>query len=277
MTKGLPGSGKSTWAATTGHVVVNKDDIRERRCRPWSPQEEGEVLKIRDREIGIQLSKGGTVISSDTNFAPKHEARFRALCKKYQSEFEIVDFTQVPIEVCIERDAAREDGQGKVGEAVIRKMANTFMPPKVDFTPYTPLPEAPAAILVDIDGTMALMDGRGPYETEKAASDLPNWPILELVEAMAVYAKIIYMSGRDAKFRNLTLDWLSKWGVSYDGVLHMRPEGDTRNDSIVKLELFNTHIRDKFNVKFVLDDRDRVVEMWRKLGLTCLQVAYGNF
>ena len=59
--------------------------------------------------------------------------------------------------------------------------------------------------------------------------------------------------------------------------LFMRPTGDTRKDSILKKEIYDNHIKGKYNVKYVLDDRDSVVEMWREQGLTCLQVAPGDF
>jgi hypothetical protein len=59
--------------------------------------------------------------------------------------------------------------------------------------------------------------------------------------------------------------------------LHMRPAGDVRNDAIVKLELFDQHVRDRYRVAYVLDDRDRVVRAWRSIGLTVLQVADGDF
>lgn len=62
-----------------------------------------------------------------------------------------------------------------------------------------------------------------------------------------------------------------------DYELHMRPAGDRRRDSIVKAELFDRHVRDQYRVLVVLDDRKQVVEMWRSLGLTCLQVAEGDF
>ena len=57
----------------------------------------------------------------------------------------------------------------------------------------------------------------------------------------------------------------------------MRPEGDFRKDAVVKLELFDEHVREHFDVKGVVDDRDAVVAMWRSLGLMCMQVAPGNF
>ena len=57
----------------------------------------------------------------------------------------------------------------------------------------------------------------------------------------------------------------------------MRPEGNNEKDSIIKKRIYEDHIKGKFNVEFVLDDRNQVVEMWRELGLTCLQVAEGDF
>lgn len=57
----------------------------------------------------------------------------------------------------------------------------------------------------------------------------------------------------------------------------MRPAGDHRRDAIVKRELFDLHIRHQYRVTHVLDDRTQVVQMWRALGLTCLQVADGDF
>lgn len=71
--------------------------------------------------------------------------------------------------------------------------------------------------------------------------------------------------------------WLQKYFLD-PHYLFMRATGDNRRDDIVKRELFDAHIRDHFNVRYVLDDRDRVVKMWRnELGLTVLQVAEGNF
>ncbi|WP_216080453.1 hypothetical protein, partial [Shigella flexneri] len=78
------------------------------------------------------------------------------------------------------------------------------------------------------------------------------------------------------KYKDVTTHWLYEhYGILFN--LSMRKDGDVREDSIVKLEMFNEHIRDKYYVDFVLDDRNQVVELWRSLGLTCLQVADGCF
>jgi hypothetical protein len=57
----------------------------------------------------------------------------------------------------------------------------------------------------------------------------------------------------------------------------MRPENDMRKDSVVKSELFWEHVAPNYNVQFVLDDRDQVVDFWRSIGLVCWQVAPGDF
>lgn len=297
MCKGLPGSGKSTWARSTtfewkgSFQIVTKDDIRdELHYKTWSYDIEKEVMRIRDMRISEVLSKGGLVISADTNLAPKHEARLRELARKYRADFVIQSFLDVPVETCIERDLARKGDPDShcVGEKVIRDMVSKYIDRtpqtpqvksevEVNPTPYKANKKLPKAILVDVDGTLALMKGRSPYDTAKADKDLLNDPIAEVVSwASDADFRVIIMSGRDSKFRDLTEQWLTKHHVPWDG-LYMRPEGDKRNDAVVKLELFDNHIRDVYNVKFVLDDRDRVVKMWRKLGLTCLQVAEGNF
>lgn len=88
--------------------------------------------------------------------------------------------------------------------------------------------------------------------------------------------RIVYLSGRDAEFRGKTEEFLRK-NHCPPGELFMRPAGDRRKDWIVKAELFDQNVRDRYHVRFVLDDRNQVVTMWRKLGLTCLQVADGDF
>ncbi len=58
----------------------------------------------------------------------------------------------------------------------------------------------------------------------------------------------------------------------------MREDGDRRKDIVFKKEIYHEFLKDAYDVIFVLEDRDRTVHMWRKeIGLTCLQVDYGDF
>ena len=133
--------------------------------------------------------------------------------------------------------------------------------------------------LVDIDGTLALKGERGPYDWHRVGEDTPNEPVIEVVRALrkAGYG-IVFVSGRMESCREDTVTWLNKHVFPVLGMLlMMRPDDDYRPDDVLKREIWETKLRDLFDVAGVIDDRARVVAMWRSLGLTCLQVAEGNF
>lgn len=143
-----------------------------------------------------------------------------------------------------------------------------------------------SAIICDLDGTIALNNGhRSPYDFSKVLDDEINEPIRTILEAICkeTYYDIIYVSGRDDSCKEDTLKWLDKndLPIFYDEyglpLLFMRKTGDNRKDSIVKEEIYREFIEPYFIIKFCLDDRNQVVEMWRSIGLVCLQVAEGNF
>ena len=283
MTKGLPGCGKSTWAeqqvlnAEAGKAIrVNRDLLRTMlNIDRWKGSKtEQHVVRSRDVLI-MEAMRAETplIISDDTNFhTPTCEDRFRTICQAQGYEFEVKDFTDVPVKTCIERDLKRARS---VGEQVIRRMAKDYLTPVVK--PLVQADSLPRAILVDIDGTLAHMGDRSPYEWHKVGVDTVNKVVRDVVrnEFMAG-AIIIVMSGRDGSCRDATLEWLSSNEVPYHK-LYMRAAGDARKDAIVKRELFDANVAGQWYVKYVLDDRQQVVDMWREMGLTCLQVAEGNF
>lgn len=286
MCQGLPGSGKSTFAKSINAFRVNKDSIRldlEKQGWVWSKKGEKDVVKVRDTLIIEQLKKGYDVISDDCNFG-RHESRLREIAKQEGAEFEIKSFMDVPVETCIERDAQRT-GKAQVGKDVIlgmAKAAGIFLeqgPQPITIIPVTYDEHLMPAIICDLDGTLALFEGkRGPYDASKCADDNINLPILKILNAFFKHEhyQIIFLSGREDQFRVPTMEFLSRNHVP-PGPLHMRKTTDKRKDYIVKMELFDQHVRGRYNVIFVLDDRDQVVKLWRDLGLTCLQVNYGDF
>jgi alkanesulfonate monooxygenase SsuD/methylene tetrahydromethanopterin reductase-like flavin-dependent oxidoreductase (luciferase family) len=136
---------------------------------------------------------------------------------------------------------------------------------------------APTAWIVDIDGTLARMTGRSPFDWARVGEDEPVVAVVSAVTALARDGhRIIVMSGRDAVCRTETEQWLALHDVPYDD-LHMRPEGNTEQDAVIKRRLFDEHVRHQYAIVGVLDDRDQVVALWRSLGLPCFQVAPGDF
>lgn len=141
-------------------------------------------------------------------------------------------------------------------------------------------------VIVDIDGTVALMGKgqpgrRGPYDWHRVGEDNPNQPIIDLVNTLRQSGHMIwFVSGRDEVCRAETSTWLIKHGAALGGEpLLMRAHKDNRPDDEVKRELYEREIAPTFGgrVAYVIDDRDKVVRMWRSLGLTVLQVADGDF
>ena len=138
----------------------------------------------------------------------------------------------------------------------------------------------PKAILCDIDGTLALLGERNRFDPT-TGEDLLNYPIAHILKVYdnqtVLPVKLILITGREDKFRSVTEAWLQKNEITHHTHLYMRKTGDYRKDYVVKKELYENYIKETYEVLFVLEDRDRVVKMWRNEGLTCLQVAYGNF
>jgi len=199
------------------------------------------------------------------------------------------DFTDVPLDECLRRDAARPEPD-QVGADAIRRLHERYLQGRTlplpvpqartgrPATVHPPSAEPPEVVLVDIDGTVALAVSRSPYDMTRVAQDQPNPAVIAAVRAMhAAGYGVVFCSGRDASARAATEAWLARHvRVPYLG-LHLRAVGDSRKDSIVKREIYDREIRDRYRVVGVFDDRVQVVRMWRDLGLTVFQVAEGDF
>ena len=134
------------------------------------------------------------------------------------------------------------------------------------------------AIICDIDGTLAQRNNRGPFEHEKSNDDNLCFEVYNLLK---IYKSegyiIIILTARQERFSKITKSWLSKHNVIYD-LMFMRDNTDNQKDSVVKKNIYEKYLKNKYEVEFILDDRDQVVDMWRRdLNLKCFQVNYGNF
>jgi predicted kinase len=314
LTRGLPGSGKSTLAkqmvdeSKGGLVRIERDLLRDQlyNSRMYvapegSSPEEIQAVKdyVSERENTITtvqfsaaegaLREGKDVILSDTNLRAKYVKDWMAFARKWSVEFETILFDHVSVDECVCRDKVRENS---IGEKIIRDMAKRFLvkgkipevvPSDRNYSvvmrvePYDNPSNLPSAVVVDIDGTLATMSDRSPYDWHRVGEDTPVAAVISAVNAaMQAGQAIIVMSGRDGSCYDITNTWLLKH-LQHNFHLFMRVEGDNRKDNIVKYDLFNQHIRGKYHVNYVLDDRDQVVKMWRELGLACFQVNYGAF
>ena len=304
LTRGLPASGKSTWAKqqvaySDGLMVrVNMDDIRsmlgfgEGEAVSWDKALEATALDVQDKAILAAVNAGHDVVVDNTHLEEKMPKRIKRLFDG-EVTFRVKDFSHVSVDECITRDWERAiDGQRSVGEKVIKdkaaRMKNAkwvltekYMNDVVLSPAYVPDRSKPLALLVDIDGTLAKHVARSPYDYSRVLTDDLHQHISDLLFKYSNYDgyHIILMSGRpDINYvRKDTEQWLHSFGVPFDALL-MRPADMLKeNDADVKQYLFDTHVRNNYWVEFMLDDRNRVVRRMRKLGIPVLQVADGNF
>lgn len=279
LTVGLPASGKSTYAkelvmTNKNWARVNRDDLRLMVFNGFNRKKEKTIVKSEMELAELYLSKGMNVVVDDTNLNHKVRDSWKAFCDEHGANFKIKVF-DTSLRECIRRDVLR---QNSVGEDVIRQMWNQFI-----VSTYEHNENLPPAIIVDIDGTLALMNGRQPYDWDKVWTDLPNKPVVDLVssylktqQASGRECELLIVSGRDGGCREQTEEWLRK-NFNFEHKLLMRPEHDMRDDTEVKSEIYHLYIENEYDVQFVVDDRQKVVDMWRELGLTVFQVADGRF
>ena len=285
--KGLPASGKTTWAVNycknnPNFVRLNKDDLRLKfaylnKDDKWNEDFENKILNLQREKGTFLLKSGKSIIIDDTNFSKKHEEFWVKKSEELGVLFEIKDFN-VPVDVCISRDKLREKS---IGEDVIKNMYNKYIKHnkiKTDSRLITRQDRnLEKCIIVDLDGTLALINGRNPYDDSLLYKDKVNYPLLEFISNFISTHHIIIVSARMDSCRSETEEWLTFNNIPYSRLL-MREAGDFRKDRIVKKEIYENHIKDLYYVSAWFDDRDQVVEMVRdELGLLCLQVYYGNF
>ena len=130
------------------------------------------------------------------------------------------------------------------------------------------------AIIVDLDGTLAILNSRGPFEWENVGNDNLNQPIAELMAMSQKYSyKTIILSGRDEGASEKTIKWLNQNDIIYDK-LYLRPSNNQMSNADYKRMIFINEIQAKYNVLFILEDLPEVVKMWRdEFSLTVLQVV----
>lgn len=292
ITIGLPGSGKSTWAKSIDADRVNNDEIRSKIYEEignntWSPKIEERVKFERENYIRTSAALGLDIIVDNTHLNPKTLNQMVSFCESLGYYTEIVDFRHIPIKTCIERDLTRKGTSGYVGEKVIRDMYNKFMKNSVDRDLPSWVPNSlPDCIIVDIDGTLAKMKDRGPYDEHKVYQDDVRRHVLFTITSLMnanPELKVFIFSGRSDSCMAETVrwfndkcgfyvkNWLTEYQDNYDDYfvdLHMRKTGDKRRDSLVKTDMYNEFVKDKYNVIAVFDDRPQVIrECWKVLNL----------
>lgn len=282
---GPPGAGKSTLAGTfadQGYTYINQDK-----------QGKGHL------ELFLAaVDVGNSIVIDRLNFNKQQRARYilPAFARGYKTRIIVL---HQPYKVCLERCLAREGHETIKDEGNARSALAMFFgkyerPTKdeadvIDFR--YPEGDKPSAIICDLDGTLCNVDERlhfvrKPEGVKKdwagffrgiEGDSVNEWCADILMKFKDAGTTIVYCSGRPDSYRRPTETWLLNNYLDLGGPLYMRPRSDNRDDSTVKEIILDFEILTRFTPYFMIDDRQRVVDMWRSRGFTCLQCAAGQF
>jgi predicted kinase len=288
-TRGWSGSGKTTWArewlqeSPDTRLIISRDDLRSSLFAGEGilSNTQEKLITATQRDIAkLALESGRDVVLHDTNLRARFLKDWADFADDIGADFEVKDF-EVDVETCIQRNSSRFR---VVPEDVIRTQARKWPFPwttiqarpkgNLNIEPYEVAEDLEYIVLVDIDGTIADMQDRHPFDLTKVSGDLPKEEIINIVQLLNRDYKVIFFTGREDVCHDDTLAWLEKnVSLNHPVELHMRATDDKRRDSIVKLEMFNKHVRGRYNVAAVVDDRRQVCEMWHALGLPLFRVG----
>lgn len=279
--RGLPASGKSTKAqelmvAHGNAVRINKDLLRTMlHFDKFTGINEGHTRDAARKLSDWFLSQNMNVIIDDTNLNPGVMQSWKDLAKIHNAKVEVIE-VDTDWETCCERDLHREKS---VGAYTIMRMAMQYGMWK---------PEK-GVVIVDIDGTVADCTHRQHF-VRKPDGEKKDWKsffegiegdtlredVWNQVKALRAEGyDIVFVSGRPDTYRKHTQRWMQRVGIDDFVTILMRPGGDSRDDTIVKQEIYEKCLK-KYNVVKVFDDRPSVIRMWRDMGLDVVDVGKGE-
>lgn len=260
---GESGSGKTTLAKSLLNkdtIRVNRDSIRKMLFEKWNGKFEPLVEQTEKHAAAEALNLGFNVIVDDLNINTRVVNSWQQFASVYQAKL-LINKLDTPLDVCIHRDRYRE-GRDRVGESVIVKQF--IRNGRLHVFDNEP------TIIVDIDGTLANHEGvRSPYDESKVGLDKVYTNIVDKVCKYILSHQIIIVSGRHESCGPDTEDWLRNVACVPYHRLIMRDRGDDRSDEIAKKELLDLILKyvSKENIELVIDDRPRIIKMWRANGL----------
>ena len=287
---GISGSGKSTYVkkhATKDCVIVNNDIVR-RRCIGLSDNDnlwdyyqfdkniESKVKDEMNDLINYALRNKKDLWIDNTNLTATKNESLKTFLEQlgYKVYFHNLNITS-NINNYLYNNEQRVDRLKSfvINDQYIKACINNY----VNF--YTNIRVPSNIAIVDIDGTIAdFGTKRGPFDWSKVSGDTPRLYVIEVIKALYSSGSIDFiqfLSGRDSICYDDTILWLQNV-ANFDMSRHrllMRQHEDRRKDVIIKSEIYENCIKDKYNVKFVFDDRNQVVDYWWDQGLPVLHVG----
>lgn len=279
---GLPASGKSTYArqlmaSEPGKWFrVNWDDIRQELFPDGYKFSKANEALVRHHSVlmaRLAADKGLNLIIDNTNLNPKSVKAWEDMAHQLGLLIDHHWFLE-SVKECVRRDSLRT-GTDQVGRVVIERMA--LQHGLIDW------PDDKQIVIVDVDGTLADSkhrlrkkptggtDWEYFFRPELIMQDPPFPVVVKWVQELYGHYTVVIVSGRpENKAAQQTVGWLALQGVPYNHIF-MRGSGDKRDDTVVKKEILDKLPKNK--IAFAIDDRNRIVDLWRSEGIKCYQVT----
>lgn len=282
--QGLPASGKSTRAkelvAQGNTVRINKDLLRTMlHFDKFTGPNEGKTRQAARELAKVFLTNNTNVIIDDTNLNEGTLQSWKDLAMELGAK---IAYERIEADVfeCVRRDEKRAEGgcEKAVGASVIVGMALK--------AGLYPKPQK-GIVLCDLDGTLCDISHRlhfvkGETKDWKGFFDaMVNDTLRDDVSDMLSYYldrghDVMFVSARPDTYRAWTEDWLRRqYTIPPHTALFMRRAGDHRDDVEVKREIYEQYFKDKYPIETVIDDRPKVIRMWKEEGLNVIDVGAG--
>ena len=302
LTRGIQGSGKSTWARKwveedpEHRIRINNDDIRNMLGVYWVTSREDVVSHIKKESVNYAMQRGYDIVVDNMNLNPKEVKFWEDIVNthnnyinskdiiqpswvQWEYEIEFKDFF-ISLDECIRRDAMRPN---PIGEKVIRdtwrRYKHFIQTSSVEnyVNNLRKYEGKPKCIVIDMDSTVCFNTSKRPWFGEGAAegmiNDVPNTGVCDVIRQLQEEYLIVVATGRDTSQEEVTKQWLAKQGINVDEYF-FRTNGDYRKGVEVKKEEI-TAILEKYDIVAVFEDCEPIVQMYRDMGLTVLQPNKG--
>ena len=301
MTRGCPSSGKSTWAKSwvaldpLNWVRINNNEIRSMaNGSVYGSDYEKLVRSTRNFLVKEALHHNLNIVLDNVNASSSNWKDTIKIAQEANKDIEVSEkLFYCELNELLERNATRS-GVARVPDNVVEKFfkelggkgfANAV--PRVEVfskrdkavdkfvEPMIQDETKPKSLICDLDGSLATIGNRSPFVASQCdLTDTAKEHIAEIVRLHynAGY-KVIFCSGRMESDRAPTMRFIEKCLPNMPYVLFLRKNEDFRKDHIIKEEIFNEHIKGKYWVTLIIDDRASVCRQWHSMGLNLVRVG----
>lgn len=288
--QGCPCSGKTTWAkkyleeTTVPTRYVNRDQIRcELNDGKYTMKHEDDVTYIEMQRVCGALTDGLDVIIDATNLNPHTISKWKKIAQEHNAKIEFKEF-YVPYAEAMKRSKERKAAGGlyinrNVMTSFYKRYYNDRFRDELTDKRVIKQPDFSlhSAVICDLDATLALHQGREPFEWNLLQTDKIDTRLdAVLKQYIDQNVDILFVTGRPESAREATEIWLASNNY-YSYKLFMRKNNDFAHGDDYKRKVYKEHIENKYNVLCVFEDSNKCVKMWREEGLLTCQVENSDY